>query len=167
MSDRSDAAANRIVERWCARKCYRAKGVNALLRKTCLWAPPILYAAIIFYLSSLPNPLPLLTAHVWDKWLHIVEYGGFSLLLCRALRGNRLRLWPSIILALIIASVYGATDEWHQFFVPGRVSDVFDWLADTIGGAAGSGLYVAASAMSPLPSMAQDRTRRTAPTTIE
>jgi VanZ family protein len=25
------------------------------------------------------------------------------------------------------------SDEWHQSFVEGRTTDVFDWLADTLG----------------------------------
>jgi MYXO-CTERM domain-containing protein len=40
-------------------------------------------------------------------------------------------------------SFYGASDEVHQSFVPGRDSDVLDWRADTIGGAAAAGLLLA------------------------
>ena len=49
-------------------------------------------------------------------------------------------------LALSIASAYAASDEWHQSFVAGRDSDLFDWVADSIGavlGAAGYGLIAA------------------------
>jgi VanZ family protein len=45
------------------------------------------------------------------------------------------------MLALISTSVYGATDEWHQAFVPLRTSDVRDWIADTTGGALAILLY--------------------------
>lgn len=57
------------------------------------------------------------------------------------MRGEGMRWWPAIALAALLASAYAATDEWHQLFVPGRDSDVRDWLADTIGAAAGSGFY--------------------------
>ncbi|SHE23773.1 hypothetical protein BPUTEOMOX_1817 [methanotrophic endosymbiont of Bathymodiolus puteoserpentis (Logatchev)] len=39
-----------------------------------------------------------------------------------------------MISSLIFTSLYGASDEWHQSFVPGRMSDTQDWLADTLGG---------------------------------
>jgi len=29
--------------------------------------------------------------------------------------------------------VYGATDEFHQYFVPNRSAEVQDWLADIFG----------------------------------
>jgi hypothetical protein len=43
--------------------------------------------------------------------------------------------------SLVIVSAYGATDEWHQSFVPGRAMDVQDWIADTIGAAIAVVLY--------------------------
>jgi VanZ family protein len=115
--------------------------VNRHLRRVVLWGPPVVYALLIFHFSSESNPLPALTAAVWDKALHATEYTGFALLLCRALRGEGLRWWRSIALAVIVASVYAATDEFHQLFVIGRTADVEDWLADVVGGAAGSSLY--------------------------
>jgi VanZ family protein len=94
-------------------------------RRLSLWAPPVLYAALIFYLSSRSSfPVP---GVVWDfdKVIHFIEYGGFAFLLLRA-SGNPL-------VSLLIASLYGVSDEVHQAFVPGRDSSVFDALADTIG----------------------------------
>lgn len=48
-----------------------------------------------------------------------------------------LRLYLSgnglLLAALIFSSAYGASDEWHQSFVPGRLADAADWLADTLG----------------------------------
>ena len=57
-------------------------------------------------------------------------------MLCRIGHGWRGAAW-----ALLAASAYGATDEFHQLFVPGRSCDVFDWLADTTGAALAVGLY--------------------------
>ena len=37
---------------------------------------------------------------------------------------------------------YGATDEWHQLFVPLRSSDVYDWLTDTLAGVIGATAWV-------------------------
>ena len=50
--------------------------------------------------------------------------------------------WRGAVLALITVSFFGATDEWHQSFVPGREADLLDWLADTSGAALAIGLYV-------------------------
>jgi len=39
--------------------------------------------------------------------------------------------------SLLSAAFYGMTDEIHQYFVPGRSADPWDWLADTVGANAG------------------------------
>jgi VanZ family protein len=98
--------------------------------------------AVIFHLSSESDPLPVLTQHVWDKALHCFEYGGLAFLLCRALLGEGLGWTAALPLALLVTSVYGASDEWHQLFTPGRTSDVVDWMADTFGAAVGLASYV-------------------------
>jgi VanZ family protein len=97
--------------------------------------------ALIFHLSSNSNPLPLLTENVWDKALHSIEYGGLAWLLCRALIGEGLGWGPGLLLALMAASAYGASDEWHQLYTPGRSADFHDWMADTLGAALGLGAY--------------------------
>jgi VanZ family protein len=115
--------------------------VHAQLRRWILWGPVVLYGILIFHFSSESDPLPGLTSLVWDKALHATEYAGFALLLCRALRGEGLAWSRSVALAVILAGVYAATDEWHQLFVPERSADIADWLADMAGATAGSTLY--------------------------
>jgi VanZ family protein len=95
--------------------------------------PPLLYMAVIFCFSSQPKPLPELTTHVWDKGLHAVEYGALGLLLCRAFVGENVKRVRAVLLAIVVACAYAASDEWHQAFVPSRSSDVLDWMADSIG----------------------------------
>jgi VanZ family protein len=111
---------------------------RSIVQRTLLWLPPILYAVLIFHLSADSNPLPALTSLVWDKALHAIEYAGLGLLLCRAFRGERVGWWLSVALALVVASAYAGSDEWHQSFVAGRDSDIVDWVADTIGAVLGS-----------------------------
>ena len=41
----------------------------------------------------------------------------------------------AVLLGIGLASVYGASDEWRQRFVPNRSCDVWDWTADTAGAA--------------------------------
>lgn len=105
------------------------------------WGPVCAYAGIIFYLSSLSHPeehLPLVSRFS-DKVLHAVEYAVFGALCFRAFQGTLNVSWRrwSIPLAIVVASFYGVTDEFHQSFVPFRYSHVLDWVADTIGAAIG------------------------------
>ena len=102
-------------------------------RRKILW--PALIAGLIFFASSqsrVAGP-PVVNA---DKYGHFLVYGLLATLLCRLGHGWRAAGW-----ALVAASAYGASDEWHQFFVPDRSCDVFDWLADTTGAALAVGLY--------------------------
>ncbi len=38
------------------------------------------------------------------------------------------------MISLSVVILYGLFDEFHQGFVPGRTSDIFDALADAVGG---------------------------------
>lgn len=118
-----------------------ASSTRSPLNRAGLWIPPLAYAAFIFGLSSQSHPLPDLTEVVWDKALHAIEYAGLALLICRARRGEG-GTWPTAcVLAFLLASAYAASDEWHQAFVPGRDSNVSDWMADTVGGLLGVIFY--------------------------
>lgn len=108
------------------------------------WLPVALYAGAIFYWSSQSHPekqLPsFLLEDVNDKVLHAVEYGILALVCYRAFRwgAGPLVARQALVLAIVTASVFGVTDEVHQFFVPFRESSWQDWLADTIGAAIGA-----------------------------
>jgi VanZ family protein len=105
------------------------------------WGPVCGYAGLIFYLSAQPHPetqLPFVT-HVSDKVLHAVEYAVLGALCYRALRGSGHDSWRrhAIPAAILLASLYGVSDEVHQAFVPFRNSSWLDWLADTVGAVLG------------------------------
>jgi VanZ family protein len=100
--------------------------------------PAIAYAVFIFWLSSQPNPLPRLSARVWDKLLHLVEYAAFAVVVTWGLSHVGLRLGRAARWAALLGSLYGLSDEIHQRFVPHRSADPGDWLADTIGAALGA-----------------------------
>jgi VanZ family protein len=108
------------------------------------WVPVALYAGAIFYLSAQSHPdeqLPsFLLEDISDKVLHAVEYAVLGGLCYRALRWGASGQVAShaLLLAIVMASLYGVTDEAHQFFVPFRESSWQDWLADTIGAAIGA-----------------------------
>lgn len=111
------------------------------LTRVYLWLPPISYAALIFFLSGLSDPLPQVSSLVWDKALHVIEYAGLAFLLCRALLGEGLRWRPAVALAIVMAAMYGGSDEWHQASVAARQSTVSDWTADLIGAVVGALIY--------------------------
>lgn len=77
----------------------------------------------------------LLEVHHWiRKSAHFIEFFVFSLLLLRAIRGERQGLnWRWALLAIGIAAAYAGLDEFHQVFVPNRVASPWDALIDTSG----------------------------------
>lgn len=111
-----------------------------------IWGPPAGLMLAIFVASSVPN-LDTAPTGVSDKSLHFAAYGVLAVLLLRALSGAA---WRGVTLgaaigAWTLAVLYGATDELHQAFVPGRTAALDDWLADAFGAAAGVAVGVAAS----------------------
>jgi VanZ family protein len=105
------------------------------------WGPVCGYAGLIFYLSAQPHPeehVPFVT-HFSDKVLHAVEYVVFGALCYRALRRSGHDAWrqQAIPAAILLASLYGVSDEVHQAFVPFRDSNLLDWVADTVGAVIG------------------------------
>lgn len=100
-----------------------------------LWAPVVLYMALIFAVSSISNP-PDLSTSIGDKGAHGLLYSGLAALIVRALAGGWRPFGGGIALAAVTYSVlYGATDEIHQLFVPTRTADVADLAADAAGAA--------------------------------
>lgn len=98
--------------------------------------PVVLYMAMLFALSSWQTP-PALPGGA-DKKVHWLLYCGLSAVTVRALADAEWRrvTWRRVLLAILISAAYGASDEFHQSFVPGRSSEVADLVADTFGAAA-------------------------------
>ncbi len=107
------------------------------------WAPLYLYAGIIFYISSIPKPLPQISIPYFDKFLHVIEYVIFGILAARAFKNSpREVLHKNFkILAVLAAVAYGTSDEFHQLFVSYRACDIFDIMADLVGGTIGALYY--------------------------
>ena len=96
-----------------------------------LWVPVVLWAGVIFALSSIPNLGTGLGT--WDyvlrKGAHMTEYALLAALLLRALE----REVPAFLAAL----AYAASDELHQHFVRGRHAAPVDVAIDAVGIVAG------------------------------
>jgi VanZ family protein len=100
-------------------------------RNLLAWLPAVLWAGVIFALSAQPGSrLP----SGWSVEGHLGVYAVLGVLVWLALGGRSAGL-RGIVLAVVIASLYGITDEFHQSFVPQRTPDVRDWLTDTLGAA--------------------------------
>ncbi len=97
--------------------------------------PAAIYAGTIGYLSHLPSLASL--AHLpWsDRLGHALLYTGFGITLALALTAH-LPNRPFRTVALwtfLLGALYAASDELHQLFVPYRVADLADWIADVLG----------------------------------
>jgi len=103
-----------------------------------LWGPVVAYCAAIFALSSI-SELPSPPGGLSDKASHALVYSGLGFLLARALSGGRRRVTLGMALgAVLAATLYGLTDETHQYFVPNRRFDLADLRADFLGASAGT-----------------------------
>ncbi|MBI4767897.1 MAG: VanZ family protein [Deltaproteobacteria bacterium] len=78
-----------------------------------------------------------------DKIYHFLEYAIFGVLLARILKeyGIPPSLPGKMIWVLMISFLYGTSDEFHQWFVPGRFATFGDLLADGLGGGLGGFLF--------------------------
>jgi VanZ like protein len=116
------------------------EAASARASRLALWGPVVLWAAVIFALSSIPGLATGLGT--WDlvlrKLAHAGEFALLGALLARAIRGS-----PWVAVAL--GSVYAVTDEVHQTFVAGRQGSPLDWAIDTAGVLVGVALFARAS----------------------
>jgi VanZ family protein len=97
------------------------------------WGPALLLMTVIFMLSSIPSQrMP-----AFDRYdLLVKKFGhftGYALLAQTFLRGLGRNDLKSIGFAWILAALYGASDELHQAFVPGRQSTLIDVGIDALG----------------------------------
>jgi len=102
-----------------------------------IWAPVVVWACLIFTLSSIPRlDRGLGTEDLGPRNLaHVAEYAILGALLLRAVRREPL--------AVLLGSAYAATDEVHQTFVTGRQGSPLDWTIDTAGVVLGALLFAA------------------------
>ena len=100
------------------------------------WVITLGYMVTIFCLSSLQNlNLPRLPENS-DKVLHTLAYILLAFLFYRTFKRSGIRKYV-FILAFLSASIYGISDEIHQYYVPGRDAAIGDLFADFFGALVG------------------------------
>jgi len=108
-----------------------------------VWGSVIFYCSVLFLLSAQSDlALPDIVPNT-DKIAHLSAYALLGWLCARAWRFERpnCSAVTVILFSLLFVAIYGATDEWHQAYVPGRTSDRWDWLADMCGGIMGGSFF--------------------------
>jgi VanZ family protein len=94
--------------------------------------------AMLFAFSSMSKP-PTPPSALAGYDVHMAAYAGLGVITARATgRGWRNVSGRAVLGAVVIASAYGVSDEYHQLFVSGRSFDVLDMVADAIGAAVGA-----------------------------
>ena len=110
--------------------------MSSILRRAVrVWWGAAAMMALLFLLSSIPGSSPLLWRS-FNLTAHALAYGVLGALVLHALAGGRLRgiTVRHAAGAVIVAGLYGVSDELHQRFVPGRTAELLDLGAD-VGGA--------------------------------
>jgi VanZ family protein len=103
--------------------------------------PFFIWTILVFSVSSIPRlsgdefGMP-----AWsDKIAHFLEYLILAFLFYRGIRGERWRMGvPAWLIVLATGLVIASIDEYHQEYIPGRDSNILDWIADMAGVAGGA-----------------------------
>jgi VanZ family protein len=100
------------------------------------WGPALLWAGLIFFVSS-RSVVPVPQGLEWDKVAHLAAYTVLGLTLAWGAAGSGMPPYRVIVIGLL----YGASDEVHQLYVPGRSFELLDWVADAAGVCLGVALF--------------------------
>ena len=97
------------------------------LRLACGFAAAAMAVQVIFLAE--PRFAAAIVNATWDKAVHFTYFATMCFFLWVACAKRwELAVWAAILFI-------GAVDETHQAYVPGRSSDIKDWLADGLGAA--------------------------------
>lgn len=102
----------------------------------------IVWGVTLWFLSA-GNPAPKQGPDIphLDKLAHFLYFfvGGSLLAAHVGFKWAEINRWRLFLIVALVCCVMGRLDEYHQGFTPGRSgNDIGDWLADTLGGAAGA-----------------------------
>lgn len=105
------------------------------------WFPVIALSLFILFLSSEKIESPVEFKYI-DLVAHFFFYAVYAFFLGRALGINTRTGKPHlIIIAIAVATLYGALMEFIQHFIPYRNSSLADGLANFVGAVCGTYLF--------------------------
>ncbi len=100
--------------------------------------PLILFLVFIFVMSSLPGEsISDISFEVSDKILHAGAYFVLYFLFHHSLSNQEKFQFikeNAFLFAFLFTVLYAASDEFHQMYNPTRNADVYDLVADAVGG---------------------------------
>ncbi len=98
------------------------------------WIIVILIAVFIFYMSSLSFKTVLTEGFGFKTTIyHFYAFFFLTIFLLISLIKGKLKNKNLIFISIVLAILYGVSDEIHQLFVAGRVFTISDILIDSIG----------------------------------
>ena len=100
------------------------------------------WATAIFILSSQAgDELPPLISGL-DKLLHALVFGVLGVLVLGSMKTSSRGVYTpgQALIAVVLVTLYGILDEFHQRYVPGRSAELLDIAADAVGGIIGVGI---------------------------
>lgn len=100
------------------------------------WIPAAIWAAVLFFVSHQPS-LDVDLSGGLDKVAHFGAYLVLGFLLAAG-RGEPVQ----VVRTILYGTAYGFLDELHQSLVPGRMSDIRDLAADSLGVTVGVLLFL-------------------------
>ncbi|MFD1955112.1 VanZ family protein [Paenibacillus thailandensis] len=132
--------------RFCLKEDYMnqtdtAAGRAPRVRLALRWAPAVIWMAVIFAMSSrsgddmnslLPFFQKWFPAMSDFNWGHFVAYFVLAAAFDFGIGPKASKLGMKLLI-VVLCGLYGVTDEYHQSFVGGRMSDWHDIRNDMIG----------------------------------
>lgn len=91
--------------------------------------PPLIAFAVFLCSgrSEIASPISFVG---YDKLVHFLVFGLLATSIYMIWENKP---WKATLLAILLTSAFGFSDEIHQAFTPGRSVDFYDWAADTLG----------------------------------
>ncbi|MBW3598597.1 MAG: VanZ family protein [Planctomycetes bacterium] len=107
------------------------------------WAVAALaaYWLLLFVVTHTPHVPQVNAPRMTDKVVHFAGYAGLTFLAAVViLRRSR---WSrgAVMGILLAAMLYGVADELMQIPIPNRSANVWDWVSDCLGAAAGLAIF--------------------------